>query len=103
MKLAVAGLICFLLSVPVMLCWEAGRAGATESEASQRIETSSSVSASGDKCDTAKWMRRDGSEWIVVSEFKVETFNHREQGEKKESQTLAFEANGQLRRRVKRD
>lgn len=100
MKFIVVLLVCALLVAPLLLSQFAVRADA---EANQRVETSTSVDAAGDRRDAAKWMRRAGSEWLAVGEWSVEIFNHREQGEKKETQSLSFESNGDLRRRVKRE
>lgn len=59
--------------------------------------------ASGDAKWVSVWLSKSTGRWTLRGEWSVEKFNHKELGEKNETQTFAFDAGGVLRRSTSRN
>jgi len=57
----------------------------------------------GDAKWVSVWLNKNGGRWTMRGEWAVDNFNHKELGEKKETQTFTFEANGILKRSASRN
>lgn len=74
-----------------------------EKSGRHRLAAFSVTNSMNDRRDVCVWLVMTESGWSIAGEWFVDTFQHKELGKKNESQMLAFESDGSLRRRVERD